>query len=135
MNIRSASVTLVAAVAMTVASLGYAIPALAKPASVPADTCLSNRTCVYDHGKDDPGGSYTGLLGYRSPGVPLANITSANRNRLSSWINTSGTNARFYYGLGGHGTCVTMFAHDSASASSDNPDNNQAESHGYDHGC
>lgn len=75
------------------------------------------------------------FLGSRTPGTPLENISVGNRNLLSSWINYSGTGARFYYDTGGNGTCVPMYAHDRASASSSNPDNDQAESWGFTRIC
>lgn len=88
-----------------------------------------NRTCTYI----DAG--YQNLLGSRTPGTTLHDITAPLRNELSSWINFTGTGSRFYYDLNGRGTCVPMYAHDMASASSSNPDNDQAESWAFTRIC
>lgn len=126
MDINSRVLTCAIVGAMGVGSLGLVFPALASAAH--ACDGFGAVTCIYD-------GSYSSRLGYRSPGSPRENISVVNRNKLSSWINDSGTGARFYYKLDGMGTCVPMYAHNMASASSGNPDNNEAESHAYTRIC
>ncbi|WP_134738753.1 hypothetical protein [Nocardioides sp. 503] len=123
------------AAAMSVGVLGFAIPALAAPGVARAESCANNRTCTYAGGTNHDGGAYNTLLTVRTPGTGLANMDPGLRNRLSSWKNTSGTGARFFYGLSGNGNCVSMFANDQASASASNPDDNQAESHSYTNRC
>jgi hypothetical protein len=135
MNMRSALLSLGVATAMSAGVVGYAIPALSAPPAPRSAECSGNRTCVYDGGTGQGAGPYTGLLGSRTPGTTLANISVANRDKLSSWENFTSTGARFYYGLNGNGTCVPMYAQDSATAVSTNPDNNQAESHAYTRTC
>ncbi len=128
MNVRSLLISFGITTAMSVGALGFAIPALAAPSGTTAD-CSGIRTCTYV----DAG--YVNFLGSRTPGTPQENISFANRDRLSSWINYSGTGSRFYYNLGGNGTCVPMYAHDMASASSSNPDNDEAESWAFTRIC
>ena len=115
--------------ALVVGALGFAVPAFAAPASTQA-SCSGNLTCTYvDRG-------YSNFLGSRGPGVKLENITAENRNKLSSWINYTTTGSRFYYNVDGRGTCVPMYAQSRASAdNSTNPDNDQAESWGFDRSC
>lgn len=120
---------------MSVGVLGYAIPALASSPSAQLDDCSGNRTCTFDGGNGHDGGSYNVFLGSRTPGTREQNISLVNRNKLSSWINYTGTGARFYYQTNGNGTCVPMYANDRATAVDSNPDNDQAESWGFDRIC
>lgn len=129
MNARSLLMSLGVSTTMCAGALGFAIPALAASPEVAGAGCSGNRTCTYV----DAG--YTNFLGSRVEGTPRENISVDNRNKLSSWINYTSTGARFYYGLNGNGTCVSMYANDSASASSANPDNDQAESWGFNRRC
>lgn len=125
----------VIATLMSVVVLGVAVPALASPQLQREQACGPGRTCTYAGGVNHDGGSYEVPLTVRLPGAPLANMDPGLRNRLSSWKNTSATGARFFYGLNGTGRCVSMFANSQASAAVGNPDDNQAESHGYDRRC
>ncbi len=136
MTRRTASVfSIGVATAMSVGVLGFAIPALGAQSSAREEPCANNRTCTFAGGVNHDGGSYETLLTVRSPGTSLANLDPGLRFRLSSWKNTSSTGARFFYGLGGNGTCVSMFANDQASASVGNPDDNKAQSHSYTRRC
>ena len=130
MNKRLVTATSAVAGAIATGALALAIPALAAPA-VHNPLCPSNETCAYVNY------NYNGLLGYRAPGTGLANISTANRNQLSSWENLTGTNARFYYNINGGGHCVNMYEHDSATVhpGDGNPDNDQAESWAFNGGC
>lgn len=130
MKIRSVLTTAAISSAMVGGALVVAIPALAAPAAH-NPLCPSNNTCAYVNY------NYNGLLGYRRPGTGLANISSANRNQLSSWENLTGTNARFYYNTGGGGHCVNMYERSSATVhpGDGNPDNDQAESWAFNGGC
>lgn len=112
-------------------TFGAAIPALAAPPAAEAASCSGNVTCAFD------GYNYTYFLGSRSPGTGLQDITSANRNKLTGWINYTTTGSRFYYNTGGFGTCVPMYAQNRATAISGqyNPDNNQAESWAFTRTC
>ncbi|MEV8373996.1 peptidase inhibitor family I36 protein [Kribbella sp. NPDC056861] len=121
------------AVATATISAG-AVVAASTPAQA-EEACYANKICIYAGGTGHDGGAYNTELGYRAPGVGLANISAGNRNRLSSWKNRSNTGARFYYSLNGSGTCVSMRAFAQASASASNPDDNQAESHAYTRSC
>jgi hypothetical protein len=137
MNIRSAVTTFGITTTMAVVGLGFGVPAIAAPSAPAAagSDCSNNTTCIYAGGVNHDGGSYNTKLGYRSPNTALANISTANRNRLSSWINKSNVGARFYYDTNGNGTCVSMYSNDMASASASNPDDNEAESHAYTRTC
>lgn len=119
----------VLAFTMGAGALMIGVPALAAADdSAALVDCSGNRTCTYD-------GSYTSFLGSRTPGSGLENLSAGAQNRLSSWINYTSTGSRFYYNTGGNGTCVPMYANDRASASSSNPDNNQAESWAFTRVC
>lgn len=131
MSIRSVRASLAVGLGLAAVVIGIGAPALAAAPNAQYVTCPgsgSNVTCEFDH-------SYTDAIGYRAPGVGLADISSTNRNLLSSWINYTNTGARFYYNTGGTGTCVSMYANNRATASSSNPDNNQAESHAFTRTC
>lgn len=129
MNVRSILVSVGVSATMAVGALGFAIPALAATPAAATAECSGNLTCTF---KD---AGYTNFLGSRSPGTGQADISPANRNLLSSWINYTGTGSRFYYNTGGGGTCVSMYAHNMASANSSNPDNDQAESWSFTRTC
>jgi len=73
-------------------------------------------------------------LGWRSAGGGLVNISSGNRNEMSSWKNSSGTNAAYYHGLNGGGTCRTMSANSNSNYVGDS-NNDQAESWRTNRGC
>ncbi len=130
MSPRSMLVSVGVAGALAAGAFGVAIPALAA-SPVPAATCSGNLTCTYADA------NYVTFLGSRSPGTGLADISLANRNKLSSWINYTSTSARFYYNTGGGGTCVTMSARNRNTVTPGvyNPDNDQAESWGFNRGC
>lgn len=131
MSFRSLIASLAAGTGVAAGLVGIGVPALAVSPNVEYVTCPgsgSNVTCEFD-------GSYVDSIGYRAPGVGLADISPTNRNVLSSWINYTDTGARFYYNTGGTGTCVSMRARAQASASGSNPDNNQAESHAFTRTC
>lgn len=64
--------------------------------------CSGSWVCVYKN-------SYFDVpLGYRTAGFSLQNISAANDNEVSSWENKTSTNARWYTGSNGSGTCHTM---------------------------
>lgn len=115
--------------------IGVGVPALAATTIPSASyvTCPGgNVTCEFDAQNYVAGTA----IGYRAPGVARADISTTNRNLLSSWINYTSTSARFYYGTGGNGNCVTMGANRRATATGSlNPDDNNAESHGFDRAC
>ena len=128
---RSLLISLGITTAMATGTLGYVVPALAAPAAPAAAACSGNLTCTYvDY-------NYVTFLGSRSPGTKLQDISAGNRNKLSSWINYTSTSSRFYYSTGGRGTCVTMGARNRATVhpGDGNPDNDEAESWGFDRGC
>lgn len=129
MNARTVIVSLGASAALAAGTFGFAIPALAAPASIQAESCGSNRTCMYSEG------GYINNIGERPPNAVI-DLFSANANdRLTSWINTSYTNARFRYDAYDRGTCVNMKARSRASASATNPDNDKASSANFARGC
>lgn len=128
MNKRSLLVSLGVSAGLVLGAVGLGAPALAAPAA-PAATCSGNLTCTYTNA------NYEVFLGSRAPNTALENISSGNRNKLSSWINYTSTGARFYYNTGGGGTCVSMGANNRASASASNPNNDQAESWAFTRTC
>ena len=135
MNIRPSLSSFVIASAMSVGLLGFAVPALSAPQAQRAETCTNARVCTYAGGQNHDGGSYNTLLTVRSAGTTRTDLDVGLQNRLSSWINRTTTNARFFYDTGGNGHCVTMNATDMKSAIASNPDDNEAESHGYNGRC
>ncbi len=83
---------------------GIGLSGAALVAEAGSNLCASNRVCVYVDA------NFSGLMGTRSPGGALVNVSSLNNDKMSSWENKTGTNAAFYYGVNGTGTCVTMKA-------------------------
>lgn len=131
-NVKSLVISTALAGGLAAATFGFAVPALAGPTGANATTwCPSNNTCAYVDA------NYNTFMGNRVAGTGLQNISEGNRNRLSSWINNSGTGARFYYGLNGTGTCVPMYANNRATVVPGhyNPDNDQAESWAFTRTC
>ena len=130
MSVRSLVASVAVGAGLAAGIIGVGVPALAATPSASYVTCPGgNVTCEFD------GRGYVNAIGYREPGVGLADISSTNRNLLSSWINYTTTGARFYYNTGGNGTCVPMGAQNRASATGSNPDDNQAESHAFTRTC
>ncbi|WP_084515758.1 peptidase inhibitor family I36 protein [Microbacterium luticocti] len=95
MSKRSIAAALVGA-ALTISAIGTSA-AYAYPAD-----CTGGKVCLYDYY------DFVGQLGWRAAGVSLANISSANNDKMASWANSTSTNAAWYEGLNGSGTCHTM---------------------------
>ena len=66
------------------------------------DYCDQAWVCIY---RDSWWGAG---LGARSAGFPLQNVSAWVDNQTSSWENRTGSNARWYTGLNGSGTCHSM---------------------------
>jgi len=73
-------------------------------ASAGSTLCPSAKVCIYV----DPG--FVGLLGYRSGGLGLANVSSGADNKTSSWENKSSYNAAWYDQRDGGGNCFNMLS-------------------------
>lgn len=67
-----------------------------------SNLCDANRVCIYDRA------DWVGLLGQRSAGGGLVNVSSGANDLTSSWENKTSTNARFYEHADGKGFCVEM---------------------------
>lgn len=77
---------------------------LSSPAAAgTGDDCPSGAACLYDYYNFD------GLLGWRNPGMPRTAISSANNDKMASWINKMSTNGAWYKDVSG-GPCFTMGA-------------------------
>lgn len=73
-------------------------------ANAGSNLCNANRVCIYvDH-------EWVGLLGMRSAGGGLVNVSSGANDRTSSWENRTSTNARWYFDASGKGACRDMIA-------------------------
>lgn len=79
---------------------GVAVPISASAGN--PDYCDDVYVCIY---KDS--GFLTGL-GARFGGFGLQNVSGVADNLTSSWENLTGSNARWYTGSGGSGTCNNM---------------------------
>ncbi len=67
--------------------------------------CKANQVCVW---RDL---NYAGSpMGWRSAGGGLVNVSASNDNSMSSYANRTSTNAAWYFGKDGSGTCYTMKA-------------------------
>ena len=88
--------------ALAVASgLAVGLPSAAMAGS---SLCPSAKVCVYANN------DFGGLLGYRSGGLGLANVSSVNNDEMSSWENKSTSNARWYHDRDAGGKCVTLLS-------------------------
>lgn len=84
------------------AAMGFSTASLS--ANAGSNLCSSNRVCIYvDH-------EWVGLLGTRSAGGGLANVSSGANDKTSSWENKTNTNARWYFDANGAGACRSMIA-------------------------
>ena len=87
-------------------AVGVALAIVAANATTPAQAgsnlCPTARVCIYVHE------NFVGLLGYRSAGGGLLNLSTGAQNEMSSWENKTSTDASWFTGLGGNGTCRTM---------------------------
>ena len=66
--------------------------------------CPSSKVCLFDRA------DYTSLMGYRSGGYGLANISPTNNDRMSSWANKSSSHGAWYMHANGQGSCQNMNA-------------------------
>jgi hypothetical protein len=90
-------------------------------ASAGSNLCPPSQVCLY--ATDD----FQLLMGYRSGGGALQDISPGNNDILSSWENKSGWNAAWYYGTGGTGGCRQMLI-GTENRSLSNFDDNEASS-------
>lgn len=67
-----------------------------------SNLCDANRVCIYDHA------NWVALLGQRSAGGGLVNVSSSANDLTSSWENKTGTGARWYEHANGGGFCRSM---------------------------
>ena len=74
--------------------------ALSGPAMADASQCPASRVCLFSDS------NYVGLLGYRQAGLALTNISSSANDKLTSWINKTSTNARWYVDANGGGGAI-----------------------------
>lgn len=96
MKVRS----IVVAAALALVGFGTSL----QDADAGSNLCPANKVCIYvDH-------EWVGLLGYRSAGLGLQNVTTKSNDRTSSWENKTATNARWFHDANGAGTCRTMIA-------------------------
>jgi hypothetical protein len=84
--------------AIVVGGLG-AVPIAANAGS---NLCPSARACIYV----DP--QWIGLLGYRSGGLGIINVTGGADNKTSSWENKTTSHAAWYTLSNGSGSCYNM---------------------------
>ena len=84
--------------------------ALSGPAMADASQCPASRVCLFSDS------NYVGLLGYRQAGLALTNISSSANDKLTSWINKTSTNARWYVDANGGGGCNNMMSNDEDAA-------------------
>lgn len=82
--------------------IASALGAGAAPATAALSECPSGTVCLF---KDS---NFSGLLGYRSGGNGLVNISYANNDEMSSWANKSNWDAAWYSDANGGGSCYDM---------------------------
>jgi len=85
-------------------AVAIAIGTSTTPAHAGSELCPSSRVCIY---VDE---NFIGLLGYRSAGGGLVNLSSGAINKMSSWENLTSTDASWYTEFSGVGDCRTMGA-------------------------
>ena len=90
--------------ALVTALGGLGLLGSAGHASAGSTLCPSAKVCIY--ASDD----FNLLMGYRSAGGGIVNISAGNNDLMSSWENKIGTNAAWYYGSNGSGGCRNMSA-------------------------
>ncbi|WP_313555223.1 peptidase inhibitor family I36 protein [Miniimonas arenae] len=67
-----------------------------------SNLCGSSLACIYI----DP--AWVGLLGTKSGGSGLSNVSSGADNKTSSWENKTGSNGAWYTLANGTGSCFAM---------------------------
>lgn len=67
-----------------------------------SNLCDASRVCIYDHA------NWVALLGQRSAGYGLVDVSAPANDLTSSWENKTGTGARWYQHVGGGGFCRSM---------------------------
>ena len=87
---------------VAIASLVGVMAFVAPTATAAEADCPTAKVCLF---KD---WSYGTLLGYRTGGFSLENISDANNDKTSSWKNRSSTNARWYTGSDATGSCNSL---------------------------
>lgn len=86
----------------TVAVLSVLAAGVTGPAIAGNSLCSSNRVCIYiDEG-------FIGLLGQRSPGGNLVDLSAGANDKMSSWENKTNARAAWYEHIGGGGACRNM---------------------------
>jgi hypothetical protein len=71
-------------------------------ASAGSNLCPSNRACIYID-KD-----FVGLLGYRSGGGGLINLSDGANDKMTSWENKTSNKGAWYEHINGDGFCRNM---------------------------
>lgn len=91
-----------------VSAAALLVAGLAAPsAHAGSSLCPASRVCIYSNN------NYVGLLGYRTAGLGVMNVSSGANDKMSSYENKTGTNARWYHDANAKGSCVNMLAHKS----------------------
>jgi len=90
-----------AAVAAILAAGILGVPTMAQAGS---NLCEGARACIYV----DP--AYVGLLGWKSGGSALSNVSGSADNKTSSWENKTSRNGAWFEGTNATGKCWNMGA-------------------------
>jgi len=69
-----------------------------------SNLCPSARACIYVNS------GFVGLLGTKSGGSGLTNVSAGANDTTSSWENKTGSNGAWYFDQNGGGNCRTMTA-------------------------
>jgi hypothetical protein len=73
--------------------------------SAGSSLCPSSRACIYTDN------NYIGLLGYKSGGSGLSNVSAGANDKTDSWENKTSSNGRWYYDVNAGGNCYNMASH------------------------
>lgn len=84
------------------AALGGSVIATAP--AMAAELCPTNKVCLFDS-RD-----YASLLGYRSGGLGLANMSAGANDKMSSWKNRTIYTGAWYTNANGGGSCYNLNA-------------------------
>lgn len=131
-KVRKAALSAAVTGVMSATAFGFVLPVLTAHAYDNSQCAgTSNETCAFD------GYDYQYGMGARYAGTAPQNISAAYNDKLSGWINFSSTGSRFHWDTNQGGNCVSMYAHNQATAHAGdgNPNNNRASSWAFNGTC